>query len=138
LVQTSGLGGEAAIFAGRKQAGEVAQFMQAADIVCLASHNEGVPNVLLEALASGRPLVSTDVGGLSEILGPSPNGGVLVRGRDPQAFAAALDRVLSALPDPGGLSAYAAQFSWPKCAAEYWAAIDGAHSSRLASRQSIN
>jgi teichuronic acid biosynthesis glycosyltransferase TuaC len=120
LAEREGFPREALIWAGRQPPGEVAQFMRAADAVCLSSHNEGVPNVLLEALASGRPLVSTHVGGISEILDPAPEGGVLVRGRDPADYAAALIKVLNATVDPKSLSRYASRLAWPKCASDYW------------------
>ena len=42
--------------------------MAAADLVTLPSYMEGCPNVVLEALACGRPVVATNVGGIPEIL----------------------------------------------------------------------
>jgi len=47
---------------------EVAVWMAAADLVTLPSYMEGCPNVVLEALASGRPVVATNVGGIPEVL----------------------------------------------------------------------
>ncbi len=120
LARNEGLPDSSLIWAGRKSPEEVAQFMRAADAVCLSSHNEGVPNVLLESLASGRPFVTTDVGGISEILNSSPGGGTLVRGRDAGEYASALLSVLSAPPDPEALKVYASDMAWPQCAAGYW------------------
>ncbi len=118
LCQTSGL--EAVTFAGRKGPAEVAHYMRAANAVCLSSLNEGVPNVLLEAFASGRALVSTDVGGISEITAPSPGGGFLVKGRDISAYTATLRRALGNPPNETDLSHYARIRSWPHCAQTYW------------------
>jgi glycosyltransferase involved in cell wall biosynthesis len=65
----------------------MAEFYAACDIVCSSSSVEGFPNTILEALASGVPVVATDVGGSSRILG---DGGWLVPASDPQALSAAL------------------------------------------------
>jgi glycosyltransferase involved in cell wall biosynthesis len=123
VAERSGLG-DGLVLAGRKSPEEVAQFMRAADVVCLSSHNEGVPNVVLEALASGRPLVSTDVGGIGEIMRPLTGAGILVAGRSPDQYAQALISVLQEPPEPGSLAAAAAPFSWPRCAANYWGLLD--------------
>jgi teichuronic acid biosynthesis glycosyltransferase TuaC len=61
----------------------------AADLVCLSSDNEGCPNVLLEALACGTPVVARKVGGVSEIV-CSEKLGMLVGSDDPRAFANAV------------------------------------------------
>ncbi|HKO18352.1 MAG TPA: glycosyltransferase, partial [Acidobacteriaceae bacterium] len=71
---------------------EVATWMAAADLVTLPSYMEGCPNVVLEALASGRPVVASNVGGISEIM--SNECGCLVPPRDAQSLAHALDAVL--------------------------------------------
>ncbi len=124
LAQSTGLGRERVILAGRRGPAEVAQFMRAADAVCLSSLNEGVPNVLFEAFATGRPLVTTDVGGITEITGPSPQGGFLVKERDADGYARQLMQALTQPPDEHELSRYAARFAWSKCADEYWGTLD--------------
>jgi glycosyltransferase involved in cell wall biosynthesis len=45
----------------------VAQLMNAADVVCLPSYNEGLPNVVLEALCCNAKIVATHVGGIPEL-----------------------------------------------------------------------
>lgn len=62
-------------------------------IVCLPSYREGLPKVLIEAAASGRPIVATDVPGCRHIVRNGDNG-LLVKARDPQALAHALDRLI--------------------------------------------
>lgn len=75
---------------------DVAGFLAAADVVVLPSRQEGLPFVALEAMALGRPLVATAVGGVPELLS-SEREGWLVRG-GAAALAAALRE---ALGDPG-------------------------------------
>jgi glycosyltransferase involved in cell wall biosynthesis len=63
------------------------------DIVVLTSRNEGTPVCLIEALSAGRAVVSTNVGGVSEVL-QGGELGLLVPGDDVDALAAALKRLL--------------------------------------------
>jgi glycosyltransferase involved in cell wall biosynthesis len=72
---------------------EVAEWLAACDVFTLPSWMEGTPNVVLEALASGRPVVATRVGGIPDVV-PEPEAGELVPPRDPGALAEALVRVL--------------------------------------------
>jgi glycosyltransferase involved in cell wall biosynthesis len=58
------------------------------DVAVLCSDNEGTPVALIEAGAAARPSIATDVGGVSEIVGPDT--GRLVPARDPRALADAL------------------------------------------------
>lgn len=89
----------------------LAEWYGACDLLLLTSRREGRPNVVLEALACGRPVVATDAGGTSELVGGIP--GSLVRERDPRALAAALDGVLgTADGDALALRMRAAGFSW--------------------------
>jgi glycosyltransferase involved in cell wall biosynthesis len=40
------------------------------DVVALTSLNEGTPVTLIEAMAAGKPVIATDVGGVKDLLGP--------------------------------------------------------------------
>jgi glycosyltransferase involved in cell wall biosynthesis len=81
---------------------EVARWMAAADLVTLPSYSEGHPNVLVEALACGRPVVATPVGGIPEVV--DADCGVLVPVRDPAALAAGLADVLDRSWDESALA----------------------------------
>ena len=67
---------------------DIPDLMACADVVCLSSDSEGMPLVLLEAMAAARPVIATAVGGVPELL--SRPLGRLVPRRDPQAFAMAM------------------------------------------------
>ena len=54
-------------FLGRRPPEEVALWMNVADVLCLSSHSEGMPNVVLEARASGLPVVTTPAGAIPEL-----------------------------------------------------------------------
>lgn len=64
-----------------------------ATMVVLPSYREGLPKVLLEAAACGKPLIATDVPGCREIVRHGVTG-LLVPPRDPAALAAAIDSLL--------------------------------------------
>jgi glycosyltransferase involved in cell wall biosynthesis len=79
---------------------DVPDLLAAADVVCLSSFTEAFPMVLLEAMALGRPAISTDVGGVREAVVDGETG-LLVPPGDVGAFSAALrtlatDRALRA------------------------------------------
>lgn len=67
--------------------------LAAAHVVCLPSYREGLPKVLLEAMACGRPVVATDVPGCREVVTEGQNG-LLVPPRDAVALADAISRFL--------------------------------------------
>lgn len=115
---------------GCKTSTEVADYMRAADLLCLPSRNEGVPNVILEAFGCGLPVVASRVGGIPEVLNRSYLG-ELVTGDSVDEFAAAMRKCLD-----GGeagtrrIAKYAESFSWEKCAASYMEVLEKALRSR--------
>jgi glycosyltransferase involved in cell wall biosynthesis len=78
---------------GRVPQVELAEWYSAADAFCLLSHNEGCPNVVLESLACGTPVVATGVGGVPEILRQRA-AGTMVLQRDANEVAEAIHSVL--------------------------------------------
>jgi starch synthase (maltosyl-transferring) len=72
---------------------DVPEILAASDLLVLPSVWEGMPNVVLEAMASRRPVVASDVEGVRELLGPA-SPGQTVRYGDSQGLVDKLDRLL--------------------------------------------
>jgi glycosyltransferase involved in cell wall biosynthesis len=101
---------ESVHFFGRRPHHEVPIWLSASDVCCLASRREGCPNVVLEALASGRPVVAADVGGVSELVNPS--NGITVAPESSLALAAGLHEALGRPWDPAALRDTVLNLSW--------------------------
>jgi glycosyltransferase involved in cell wall biosynthesis len=80
-------------FKGRIQHEQIPYYLAASDIFVLPSLTEGFPNVLLEAMASGLPIVATDVKGVSEFITDGENGFLV----EPQNAKKIAESVLSIL-----------------------------------------
>jgi teichuronic acid biosynthesis glycosyltransferase TuaC len=78
---------------GRVPRAEVLRYMHAADVMAFPTYTEGLPNVVVEALASGLPVVTTPVGGIPEIIADGRTGR-LVPVRDARSLAAAVGELL--------------------------------------------
>ena len=94
---------------------EVAAWICASNVLVLPSWSEGYPNVLVEALACGCPVVATDVGGAGEIVDASS--GMLLPPRDPDALARALGEALARDWDHAAMSASMSR-GWDRVARE--------------------
>lgn len=98
------------IFAGSLDQQEIARWLRAADVFALASASEGLANVWIEALACGTPVVTTDVGGVREVI-TAPEAGLIVA-RDSQAFADAIRTVIYRPSNPADVRKFAERFTW--------------------------
>lgn len=99
------------LLAGERTHDEIPRWMGAADLFCLATRSEGWSNVLLEALACGRPVVSTQVGGNAEIVTDDHLGLLVPYGNGP-ALERALVDALGRRWEPEALVAHARRHSW--------------------------
>ena len=117
--RTTALGLDSRVrFLGRQPHEAIPRWMSAVDVFCLPSRNEGCPNVILEALASGKPVVASRVGGIPELLTDGDNG-YLVPAENPAALAEALAKALKRTWDPEALRATVAFLSWDAVASTY-------------------
>lgn len=89
---------------------DVANQVRTARLVVLPSYREGVPNVLLEACASGVPVVATTVGGIPEVV--TEQTGVLVEPKNRLALADAISTALAKTWQKDVIVQHAAQFDW--------------------------
>src|SRR5207247_3649750 len=81
-------------FAGSVPQGDLPLFYRAADVFALSSDFDNSPNVVLEAMASGLPVVATDVGGVRDFVAEGIGGAVVPPG-NATALANALERYLA-------------------------------------------
>ena len=93
----------------------VARWLAAADVACLPSFAEGMPVSVLEALASGRPVVASSVGGIPEAVTDGVTG-LLVEPGDARALAEALAAALDRTWPEEELRASSEPFWWSRIA----------------------
>lgn len=110
--------GDRVEFLGALPHAEVANRLRQAHCLCLPSRSEGMPNVVIEALACGTPVVATDVGEVPFLV---QNGeqGETVANRDESVaadLAEALSRTLARSWDPEVVRARVARFTWDEAA----------------------
>ncbi|OUR63171.1 hypothetical protein A9Q74_02905 [Colwellia sp. 39_35_sub15_T18] len=98
------------LFLGALSQTELNKWFRAADITVLASSREGWANVLLESMASGTPVVATNVWGTPEVVA-SEEAGVLVE-RNAQSIATGISSLLANPPSREVTRQYAEQFDW--------------------------
>ncbi len=103
--------GERARMLGAQPLERIPLFMAASDVLVLPSHAEGTPNVVLEALACGRRVVATAVGGVPDVLA-RPELGVLAAAHDPRALGIAIATALGTPYDPAVVAALGARGGW--------------------------
>jgi len=104
------------VLLGSRPHAEIPLWMNAADCLCLPSRSEGLPNVVLEALASGLPVAAADAGGVREVLGDEPDARVVER-EAPAALALALCELLARTADRAGMARrHGKRWSWRQAA----------------------
>lgn len=131
LAQTRGIG-DRVRFLGRRPRAEILALLRCHDVFVMTSAAEGMSNALLEAMASGLPIVTTDNG--SDDLVTRADCGVVIGQGDAHALADQLQR-FSAAPElrnrfaKNGLKS-ARQMTWPACARGFIEALADAAAQR--------
>lgn len=110
---------------GRMPTEQVAQYLRYGDALLMASLNEGVPNVVLEAFASGVPVLSTDVGGIHEVLTEGEHG-YLVPAGNTAALGATLASCLDEQLDKSAIRQHGEQFTWANTVSQYEEILEAA------------
>lgn len=116
-------------FVGARPHDEVPLWMGACDLLALPSWAEGTPNVVIEAIASDRPVVASNVGGIPAIV-TDASMGELVAPHDSDALSAALARALDAPYVAGRVSRFASFGGWDRSARNLYDVLAGAVQNR--------
>jgi len=104
-------------FVGREEHRRVSLWLGACDVFCLPSLREGCPNVVLESLSSGRPVVASRVGAIPDLV--SADTGILVEAQDAEQLATALDAALGRGWNAAQIAASMSDYSWRSAAMRY-------------------
>jgi glycosyltransferase involved in cell wall biosynthesis len=110
-------------FLGRIPRGKTFPYYQEADVFILTSFNEGMSNAMLEALASGLPIISTDTGGAEELVENGENG-YMIKMKNSTDVAEKIEKLInnSELAKRMGEKSRekALEMSWKNIATEYF------------------
>tara|TARA_R110001599_G_scaffold217409_1_gene415614 strand:- start:1004 stop:2137 length:1134 start_codon:yes stop_codon:yes gene_type:complete len=90
---------------------QLPELISQARVLALPSYNEGVPNVVLEAMACGTPVLATNVGGIPEVVNEEVCGKI-IEAKSYSAVSEGLDYILSATWDKANIQQHSQQFSW--------------------------
>lgn len=100
------------IFEGTKPHDQLPEIIAKASLLALPSYNEGVPNVVLEAMACATPVVATMVGGIPEVM--TRDTGILAEEITAESIASCLQKALNKSWDHNAIRAHAEFFNWTK------------------------
>lgn len=93
---------------------KLGEFYAGATATILMSSMEGMPNVVLESLACGTPVIASDVGGVSEIL--NEDNGILMDSRDEYSLIDAIDKIVELKKSRSEIADTVKDYRWSKVA----------------------
>jgi teichuronic acid biosynthesis glycosyltransferase TuaC len=96
---------------GRVPQGQLPEIYNAADLLLLVSTSEGWPNVLLESMACGTPVIVSNIDGIADIVA-AREAGCILADDTPRGLAKAIRDLLAAPPSREATRRYAEQFDW--------------------------
>jgi glycosyltransferase involved in cell wall biosynthesis len=112
------------IFAGKLSHDLLPRWFAAADALCLPSYREGIPNVIMEAMASGLPVVATSVGGIPEVV--TDESGILITPKDVESLVKGLAQALSRQWNTDAIRASVKDYTWDATGQQYIQLINDA------------
>jgi len=112
------------LLAGQQPHERIPLYLSAADVGVLASYREGCPNVVLESLACGTPVVATRVGAVPDLVTPGENG-IIVPPHNASALGDAIREALHASWSREALRASVQGNTWSKVAEQVLAVFRG-------------
>ncbi|HEX4192961.1 MAG TPA: glycosyltransferase [Stellaceae bacterium] len=110
----------------------LARIYSAVDALVLASSREGWPNVLLEAMACGSPVVASNVWGAPELV-CDPAAGVLMPALSAEGVVAGVNKLFASLPSREATRRFAERYSWDETTAGQIQLFEEILSGRVAS-----
>jgi teichuronic acid biosynthesis glycosyltransferase TuaC len=120
------------LLVGARPQQELAEWYSAADLFCLSSSREGCPNVVIEAMACGTPVIAADVGGVRELIVGAAYGRLIPR-VTAKSWAREIKVALEIDCDRDGIAKQVGARSWAKVAREvieYWTGVVEFHGTR--------
>ena len=97
-------------FIGRVMHADLGPWFAASDLTALPSYNEGVPNVIMESMSCGVPVVASDVGGIPEVL---PDfAGIMVPAKNVTALTEALKQAMARKWNSDDIRRHAGTYTW--------------------------
>ncbi|GJL70100.1 MAG: hypothetical protein NPIRA06_27350 [Nitrospirales bacterium] len=111
-------------FVGPKPHQDIPLWLGACDVFCLPSLREGCPNVVLEALSCGRPVVASKVGDIPNLIGKA--NGMLVEPGNSHHLCKALDIALTRKWDQVEICGSVGTLTWDTAASQYYSVLLGA------------
>ena len=111
-------------FVGKVDHSKISIWMNASDYFCLPSLREGCPNVILEALGSGVPVIASRVGAIPDVV--NANSGILFTPTKIEELASAIAQAIERNWSARDIAASVGKLSWEHAAAQYFEVFESA------------